>query len=64
VQVREERVRDVDGAAAAFDQPLVRAGAVIPDDHVAADFDQVAGALARQRRRRRAGAEQRHRYRS
>ena len=59
VEVREERVRDVDGAMAALDQPMMRAGTVIPDDQIGADLDQVAGALPRQRRRRRAGAEQR-----
>ena len=32
VQVREERVRHVERAVPALDQPMVRAGAVIQDD--------------------------------
>jgi len=45
MEVREERVRDVDRAMAALDQPMVRAGAVIPDDQIVADLDQVSRAL-------------------
>ena len=48
---------------AALDQPLMRAGTVVPDDQIAADLDEIARALAGQRRRRRAGAEQRDRER-
>ena len=32
VQMREERVRDVDRAMAALEQPVMRAGAVVQDD--------------------------------
>ena len=65
VQMAEERVGDVDGAMPALDEPVVGAGAVVHHDKVAADLEEVAGALPRQRRRRRAGAEQRdlHAYR-
>ena len=59
VEMREERVRDVDRTMAALQQPVMRAGSVVPDDHVVADLDQIAGALTVQRRRWRAGAEQR-----
>ena len=58
VQMAEERVRHLDGAPAGLEQPMVRAGTVIEHDHVAADVEQIAGALAGQRRRGRAGAEQ------
>ena len=58
VQVAEERVRHVDGATPALEQPVVRAGAVVDHEDVAADVDEVARALPRERRRGRAGAEQ------
>ena len=64
VEVREERVGHVDRAMAALDQPVMRARTVIPDDEIAADFDEISGALPRQRRRGRAGAEQRDGQRS
>ena len=47
VEVREEGVRDIDRAMAALDQAMMRAGAVIPDDEIAADLDEVARALPR-----------------
>ena len=59
VEMREERVRDVNRTMAALQQPVMRAGPVVPDDHIVADLDEVAGALTIQRRRRGAGAEQR-----
>ena len=59
VEVGEERVGHVDRAMAALDQALMRAGAVVPDDEIGANLDQVSGTLPRQRGRRRAGAEQR-----
>ena len=61
VQVGEERVRGVDRAMPALDQALMRAWPVVPDDEIVADLDEIAGALTDQRRRRRAGAEQRNR---
>ena len=43
---------------------MVRAGAVVHHDDVAADLEQVAGALALERRRRRARAEERDFHRA
>ena len=45
VEMREERARDVHGAASALDQPLVGAGTVIEDQRVARHLDEVARAL-------------------
>ena len=59
VQVAEERVADVDGAMAALEQPMVGARAVVHHDEVAADLEEIARALAAERRRGRAGSEQR-----
>ena len=59
VEMREERVCDIDRPMTALQQPVMRAGSVVPDDEIAADFDEIAGALTLQRRRWRAGAEQR-----
>ena len=59
MEVREKRVGDIDGAMAAFDQAMVRAGAVIPDDEIGADLDQVSGALPVERWRGGAGPEER-----
>src|SRR5262249_55250241 len=58
VEMREERVADVDRPVAALQEPVMRAWPMIPDDQIVADFDQVARALTLERRRRRAGAEQ------
>ena len=58
VQVREERRAHVHGAAAALDQPVMGAGTVVENERFAANLDEVAGALALERRRRRAGSEQ------
>ncbi len=59
VEMREERVCDVDRTMAALQQPVMRPGSVVPDDHIVADLDEITGALTVQRRRRGAGAEQR-----
>ncbi len=40
-------------------QPMMRARTVVHDEQVVADVDEVAGALPLERRRRRAGSEQR-----
>jgi hypothetical protein len=58
VEVREERVGDVDRPMAALQQAVMRTRSVVPDDQVVADFDEIAGALSCERRRWRAGAEQ------
>jgi hypothetical protein len=58
VEMREERMRDVDRATAGLQQPVMRTGSVVPHNHVAADLDEIARTLTVERRRRRAGAEQ------
>ena len=63
VQVGEERMRHVDGAVSALDQPLMRAGAVIPHDEIRADLDQITRTLSLQGGCGRSGAEQRDRER-
>ena len=45
VEMREERVRDVDRTASALHQPLMGPRTMIEDERLAADFDEVAGAL-------------------
>src|SRR2546427_1079944 len=64
VEMREERVRDIDRTMAALKQSVMRTGSVGPDDHIVADLDEIAGTLTIQRRRWRAGAEQRDADRS
>ena len=54
VEMREERVCDVDRTMAALQQPVMRTGSVVPDDHIVADLDEIARALTVQRRRWRA----------
>jgi len=56
VQVAEEEMRDVGRADAEFQQPVMRAEAVVEHDAIAADFYQIAGAHPPQRRRRRSGS--------
>jgi hypothetical protein len=60
MQVAEEDVAHIDGAMAAFDQPMMRARAMVHDEEIAADLEEIAGTLARQRRRGRSGAKQRN----
>jgi len=48
MEVAEERVRHVDRVMPALQQPVMGAGTVIQHDDVAANFDEVAGALARE----------------
>ena len=63
VQMAEEDVRDVDRPMPALEQPMMGAGAVIENDRLAADLDEVAGALPVERRRWRSRAEQRNAHR-
>ena len=45
VEMREERPRDVDGTASALHQPVMGPRTMIENQRLAADFDEVAGAL-------------------
>ena len=58
MQMAEEHMADVDRTTSTLHEALMRAGAVIQDDHIIADFEEVPGALSRERRRGSSGAEQ------
>jgi len=59
VQVAEERVPQVDGAATTLDQPMMGAGAVVHHDEVIANLEEVARTLPLERWRGRSCSQQR-----
>jgi hypothetical protein len=45
MQVREEHVVHIDSAVPTLHEPMMRTGAVIHDDEIIADLEEVSGAL-------------------